>query len=139
MSATFARLWSCTKSIRNLMVVGDFITLGFTIFSALVFMVLTPAFLGGRANGIEIRSSGKTTGLFSLESERIINADGILGQTQVSIKDGKARIISSPCSNKYCIHMGQIGDSGGILVCVPNDVIVSSVKERDDGLDAISR
>ncbi len=121
------------------MVVGDFITIGLTILLALAMLALGPRIVGGRVQGIEITSSGRAIGQFSLESDRMIEASGTLGVTQVRIKDGKAAIRSSPCSNKYCVHMGEIGPSGGILVCVPNEIVVSSVRPRDDGLDAVSR
>ncbi len=127
------------ESVMALLVIGDIIAIFVMIGIAVGLFFLTPWFLKSRVSGIEIMSGSQTVGRFSLESNRILDVRGILGNTQIRIKDGKASVVSSPCSNKYCIHMGHIGESGGILVCVPNEIIVYSVKKTEDGLDAVSR
>lgn len=126
-------------SIMALLVIGDIIAIFAMIGIAGGLFFLTPWYLKSRVSGIEIMSGSQTVGQFSLESDRILDVQGILGNTQIRINDGKASVVSSPCSNKYCLNMGHIGESGGILVCVPNEIIVSSVKKRDDDLDAVSR
>lgn len=125
--------------LLDLMVIGDKITVLVMIVTAAFLVVVTPRLVGVRATGIEIISRGAKLGQFSLDSNRLLDVDGPLGRTQIQIRDGKARIIDSPCSNRYCIQMGPVGESGGIIVCVPNEIIVQSVKQRDDGLDAVSK
>ena len=121
------------------MLVGDYITVGFMLCLAISMFTFTPWILGNRTGEIEIKSGARTIGLFSLKKDALINVRGSIGDTLVRIKDGKAVIIDSPCANKYCERMGPIGDSGGILVCVPNEIIVGSVNKGHDGLDAVSK
>lgn len=64
-------------------------------------------------------------------------ADGEL--TILYDKDG-ARITSSPCPDKVCIHQGKITRSGQTIACVPEKVLVTittAAKENDH--DAILR
>lgn len=35
--------------------------------------------------------------------------------------------------------MGTVGQEGGVVVCAPNEVIVTVVREKHDRLDAVSR
>lgn len=58
---------------------------------------------------------------FSLSKDGKYSVEGILGETVIEVKDGKARIISSPCPNKTCISSGY----QSTLVCLPNKVIAT--------------
>ena len=127
------------KSVTELMVAGDYITLILMLFLAFATFTFTPWILGNRTGEIEIKSGTRTVGMFSLKNDVSVNVKGKIGETRVQIKDGKVSIIDSPCANKYCQHMGPIGDSGGILVCVPNEIIVGGVNQGHDGLDAVSK
>ncbi|MDR2864120.1 MAG: NusG domain II-containing protein [Spirochaetaceae bacterium] len=62
---------------------------------------------------------------YPLSAREICTAEGPLGETIIEIKDGKARIISSPCENKTCIAMGAIDSPGHFAACLPNFVIVT--------------
>ena len=64
-------------------------------------------------------------------------ADGEL--TILYDRDG-ARVTSSPCPDKVCIHQGKITRSGQTIACVPEKVLVTittAAKENDH--DAILR
>lgn len=58
---------------------------------------------------------------FSLSKDGEYSVDGVLGETVIEVKDGKARIISSPCPNKTCITSGY----QTTLICLPNKVIAT--------------
>lgn len=139
MMSILSKIYSWLKSITSLMLIGDYIVVGFMLFMAAAMFMFTPWILGNRSGEIEIKSGPRTVGLFSLKNDALIDIKGAIGETRVAIKDGKAVIVDSPCANKYCKHMGPIGDSGGVLVCVPNEIIVGSVKQDRDGLDAVSK
>ncbi len=134
-----SKIYSWLKSIASLMLTGDYIVVGLMLCTAIGMFMFTPWILGNRSGEIEIRSGARTIGLFSLKNDALIDIRGTIGDTRVRIKDGKAVIVDSPCANKYCERMGPIGDSGGVLVCVPNEIIVGSVKQDRDGLDAVSK
>lgn len=69
---------------------------------------------------------------YSLRKDGIYQIPGSLGSTTVEIKNERIRIIDSPCPNKTCIKQGW----GTTLVCLPNNVIIST--ERAGGFDAIA-
>ncbi|MBR1537419.1 MAG: NusG domain II-containing protein [Treponema sp.] len=70
---------------------------------------------------------------FSANVDSIHKIAGELGETVFEIKNGKIRIIDSPCPNKICVHQGW--DSP--LVCLPNNVIIYLGKTSED-FDALS-
>ena len=53
-----------------------------------------------------------------------VDLDGPLGQTHLVIDAQGARITSSPCPRKICIAMGSARDTGDLLACVPNHILV---------------
>ena len=65
------------------------------------------------ANGTHYEYSTLKEGLYTVQGE--------LGETTFEIKDGRVRIIDSPCPNKTCIGQGWHNP----LVCLPNKVIIS--------------
>ena len=60
----------------------------------------------------------------SLATDRQIEFAGDLGISTLEIKHGKVRFIASPCHAKVCIHSGWIHNTGQILACLPNGVLV---------------
>ena len=64
--------------------------------------------------------------LFSapLAENRVVDLEGPLGRTRLEIRDGRARILASPCPTKACIGMGAITRRGELLACVPNQLLV---------------
>lgn len=105
--------------------------------AAMFFLVPRWVFSGG--SEVEIRLRDKVIGRYSLDRETRVEAPGRLGTTVVRIRGGHARIESAPCPHKLCVRMGEVGREGGIIVCIPNEVVVRVGKGRLDGLDAVSR
>ena len=86
------------------------------------------------ANGVHYEYSATSNGMYTVAGE--------LGETTFEIKDGRVRIIDSPCPNKTCVAQGWHNP----LVCLPNKVMISvegetSVKSggsQEVELDAVS-
>ena len=70
---------------------------------------------------------------YSLSENGIYSFTGPLGVTEIEIRDGKARVISSPCRNKTCMKAGW----AGTLCCLPNRIVATATGEGG-GVDAIS-
>jgi len=49
---------------------------------------------------------------------------GLLGNTIVELKDGLARVVSSPCANQICVSSGTIHRKGQWIACLPNGIFV---------------
>ena len=78
-------------------------------------------------------------GEYPLAESRHVRVHGPLGETEIAIEDGAARIVASPCARKLCVRMGAARRAGQTIVCVPNKVIVRIEGERagSDEIDAI--
>ena len=107
---------------------------------------LTVRGLGQKGSRVVVNAAGVKYE-YSAELDGTYTVAGELGPTTFEIKDGRVRIIDSPCPNKTCISQGWHNP----LVCLPNKVIITvegenSVKtgqgrNRGDGevqLDAVS-
>jgi hypothetical protein len=52
-----------------------------------------------------------------IDLEKLINKKMI-----VEVQNGRARIVSSSCPDKICVHTGWVSECGHIAVCLPNSV-----------------
>ncbi|MGC8605307.1 MAG: NusG domain II-containing protein [Desulfomonilaceae bacterium] len=118
---------------------GDIFVILLMFLLAAVLSVFIPSRLAASGNMVFIKSGAKLVGRYSLNHDQLISVNGPLGETKVQIKDGKVRIVSSPCPNHYCVKMGHIDAGGCALVCIPNQVIVRVGGNELGKLDAISR
>lgn len=56
---------------------------------------------------------------------------GVSGLTNtVEVAPGKVRIQSANCPDQTCVHQGWIESSAGLLVCLPNSLVIG-VSEGD--------
>ena len=82
------------------------------------------------ANGVHYEYAATANGVYSVAGE--------LGETTFEIKDGRVRIVDSPCPNKTCVAQGWHNP----LVCLPNKVMITVENdggaEQGGGFDAIS-
>jgi hypothetical protein len=92
----------------------------------------------GRTVLIEV--DGHPLYVLPLDRDRIVEVEGPRGMTVIEIRQEKVRIKDSPCPTKQCVKQGWIDH--GVLVCLPNKVVITIGNERDDGetvVDAITR
>jgi hypothetical protein len=90
---------------------------------------------------IRVAVDGITRISVGLSADTVFTIRGVLGDTEIGIQDGRARILRSPCPMKICRHQGAVSNSGGMLICIPNRVTVTV--EGDDpagsGVDGITQ
>ena len=113
---------------------------------ALSITLLTTVYLYARRGAeprILIAGEGQQW-IFPKEAEELVTVPGPLGDTVVQLEDGKARILSSPCTNQTCVEAGAIRGHGQWTACLPNKVLVSigtsgtggtADESRDGGID----
>jgi hypothetical protein len=78
---------------------------------------------GGRS-AVSVKGEGGVW-LFSQDVAENLTVAGPLGDTVVEIRNGEARVLSSPCANQTCIAAGAIHAHGQWIACLPNRVLVS--------------
>ncbi len=73
----------------------------------------------------------------SLHEQATLRVPGTLGDSVVEIRDGRARFQDSPCQSKFCIHSGWLRQTGGIIACLPNGIILQ-ISGGDSRMDALA-
>ncbi|CCQ90947.1 conserved exported hypothetical protein [Nitrospina gracilis 3/211] len=86
---------------------------------------------------VVIEVSQKEVKRLPLKVNQLVHVEGPLGETEVQIQDGKARILKSPCSRKLCIKSGYIHYADRIAACLPNRVVVRILGSTYRGIDAV--
>ena len=70
---------------------------------------------------------------YSLSEDGVHSFEGPLGITEIEIRDGRARVVSSPCRNRICMDAGW----SSTLCCLPNRIIATTGKTGGD-VNAVS-
>ena len=102
----------------------------------LIAVALTIYFaLANTANKVSIYIDGKLKYSYSINSnlEIDLKEDGI--DMKVVIKDGKAYVEHSNCPEQLCVHSAPLTKEGGMIVCLPNKVVI---KIESDEVDAVT-
>jgi len=86
---------------------------------------------------VRIISGSNKPIVMSLAQAKTITVHGMLGDSIIEIKQGKARFKYSPCRNKVCIHSGWLHTGGEFTACLPNRVSLQVIG-KDNRYDAIN-
>lgn len=92
-----------------------------TIFAVLSFFFVGELFPSGTL--VTININNKAVYKLPLNKDRVVKVSGPLGDSFVEIKNGKARMKSSPCPQQICVRQGWI--NRGAIACLPNKVLVA--------------
>ncbi len=91
------------------------------IFAAALFLWGAITVFKNPGTRIRITVNGTEYGTYSLSKDQIIP----INDTNVcEIKDGKAKMISAACPDHLCLKQKAIDKSGGLIVCLPNKVVI---------------
>lgn len=102
---------------------GDWITV---LFAALLVGVSFPLlWAGGKPERAVVRLDGKVVAEFPLTAPRRFTVAGPLGETQIEIAPGRARVLSDPGPRQYCVQQGWLTRPNAIAICAPNHVSLS--------------
>jgi len=74
----------------------------------------------------------------NLNRDETFNTTGHIGETSIEIANKTIRVVSSDCPQKLCIRQGSIKQTGEIIVCVPNKLIISIEGRPKNKFDAIT-
>lgn len=53
----------------------------------------------------------------------------------ILVKHGSIRVKDADCLHKECVKIGTITDPGGLIVCLPNKLVISINGENINGID----
>lgn len=82
-------------------------------------------------------------GWFDLrDARRALDVPTRIGNVRLEIGDGGARVASSPCPNRRCIHTGTVRRLGGEIACAPAHLLLvvegRDPAGREEAPDAVS-
>jgi hypothetical protein len=101
----------------------DFFILGF---AAAVSIYSGVRIYGGSVSSVHLTLKGEGgSWIYPMDKNEQLEIRGPLGITTVELKEGRARVISSPCTNQNCVAAGTIHGKGQWIACLPNGVFLS--------------
>ena len=101
-----------------------------------LFVARADARPGGR---VEVAAAGLPARPLDLSRDRVEEVAGPLGATRIEVRGARARVLSSPCRLGLCRHGGWVDASGGLIVCIPNGVVLRAAPGTTGAPDAVSR
>ena len=83
---------------------------------------------------VTVYVDGKPVGDYQLKSDNAIDIEGYNGgHNTLAIENGYAFMSDASCPDKLCMHQGKISDSGQMIVCLPNRVIIKVETDEESG------
>ena len=76
---------------------------------------------------------GEEAGRYPLTKNGTFPLNG--GSNTLVIENGYAWLSEATCPDKICVHMGKIHLNGQLIVCLPNQVIITVEGGDDGGVD----
>ncbi len=107
------------------------------VLAALPWLYARLWFEPGDAHQLRILANGQPPRLEPLDQQQDVGIQGILGESIIRIDNGRARFVSSPCTNKVCLHQGWLDQAGAVAACLPNRVSIQ-VHNGETRYDAIN-
>lgn len=87
----------------------------------------------------QVQASGGFVATLDLTRGAVSEVAGPLGVTRLEVRDGRVRVLSSPCPRQECRRRGWIGGTGEMIVCLPNEVVVRLPGARRGAPDAVAQ
>ncbi len=93
-----------------------------------------------RGSTVVVEVKGKEVRRIPLEDEatRTFKVQGLLGESEYEISEGKVRMLSSACTDKICVRVGWIDSAGRMIVCLPNQIVIRVEGEKEGAVDTVS-
>ena len=80
---------------------------------------------------VVIQNGEKEYVRYPLHEDGTYEIEAVKGHKNIlEIKDGKANMIEADCSDKICVHQAPISEVGEMIVCLPNQVIVTIESDK---------
>lgn len=96
-------------------------------------IVLTLVFaLRSKASEAEIYIDGQLK--YRLDLSEDTTLDILDGKMTVQVKNGAISVKNSDCPQGLCVHSSAVDKDGGMIVCLPNKVVIKVVAREVDAI-----
>ena len=109
-----------TRKFNHKPLIGDWLVI-VTGLIAVIFM-FQQFWSVEQASKLKVRQGNQIIGTYDLNQTRELHIHGALGDSLISISQGKVRFKQSPCHNQYCVHQGWLSRAGQVAICIPNQI-----------------
>lgn len=116
-------------ALKSLFKWGDILLLIVVIVAVVLTVVLAT---GHKAEYAEVYVDGNLRYTLNLAENKSV--DILDGRMTIRVENGKVFVEHSDCSEQLCVHSSPIGNSGGIIVCLPNKVVIKTVSKKVDAV-----
>lgn len=117
------------EKYKDIFKIGDI----FILLLVLVLVVLTITFaLGDGANSAEIYIEGELCYTLSLNENKSLEI--LDGKMTIVVENGQIYVSESDCQEQLCVHAQKLGSQGGIIVCLPNRVVIKVATREVDAI-----
>ncbi|MBQ9276366.1 MAG: NusG domain II-containing protein [Clostridia bacterium] len=117
------------NALRSLFKWGDILLLIVVIVAIVLTIVLAT---GHKAEYAEVYVDGNLKYTLNLAENKSV--DILDGRMTIKVENGRVFVEHSDCSEQLCVHSSPIGNSGGIIVCLPNKVVIKTVSKKVDAV-----
>ena len=118
-----------SNALKSLFKWGDILLLIAFIVAVVLTVVLAT---GHKAEYAEVYVEGNLKYTLNLTENKSV--DILDGRMTIKVENGKVFVEHSDCPEQLCVHSSPIGNSGGIIVCLPNKVVIKTVSKRVDAV-----
>jgi len=74
---------------------------------------------------------------FNGDVDTLLIIESAIGEVEIHIKHGSARIVRSECPHQICVRTGEVRRPGSSIICAPGRVAV--IVEGSGEFDAVTR
>ena len=115
------------------------ILIGIILLAAVGYMLwrqLAPTAPGGE---VVVQADGKEYARLPLSENAELDIAQGERHNHLVIKDGVATVTEATCPDKQCVHQADISRNGEMIVCLPNQVLITIEHGEDAELDSTAR
>lgn len=110
------------KKLRDFQrpLIGDWLVIFMSLVS--IFILFQQLWVTTSASQFKVTQGNRLIGIFDLNQTRELRINGTVGESIISIENGRVRFKQSPCRNQYCVHQGWLSRAGQLAICIPNQI-----------------
>lgn len=122
-------LQNMLRKFNHKPLIGDWLVLIASLIAVIVMFQQFWSF--APASKLKIRQGDKIIGTYDLNQKRELHIKGPIGESIISIEQGKVRFKQSPCPNQYCVHQGWLNHAGQVAICLPNQISLQLIGAKN--------
>ena len=117
------------STIKSLFKWGDVLLLIVVVVAIVLTIVLAT---GRKSQYAEVYVDGALTYTLNLSENQTVEI--LDGKMTIKVHDGKVFVEHSDCAEQLCVNSAPIGKDGGMIVCLPNKVVIKTTSKKVDAI-----